>query len=56
MASLPATKIVLFDLENAGQGHHLQKSYLGGYLANYNQTFTNWCNWDWQQKRDIYWS
>ena len=32
--------VISADLENVGQDHHLQKSYLGYYTADFNQSFT----------------
>ena len=33
--------VISADLENVGQGHHLQKSlFLGYYASDFNQTFT----------------
>ena len=40
-ASRPATiNIYSPDLENVGQGHRLQKSYLGYYMTYFKQSFT----------------
>ena len=35
-------KVISADLSNVGQGHHLQKSYLGYYTATFNQTHQNY--------------
>ena len=36
-----ATKMSSADFENVGHGNYLQKSYLGYYKIDFNQTFTN---------------
>ena len=47
--------VISADLQNIGQGHHLQKSYLGYYTAEFNQTFTKMILLGWQQKHPVHW-